>query len=732
MQIQNFKPHRLSQTLQAVMSSSLLMMTSSHLYAVEVDAAAVKQLETIHVYATDDQQNYGSKRVEIAGFGSKDITKVPASITAVTSDLIADQQAKVLTEVIKNDASVGDGYAAVGYYPNIVSRGFALDLASSYLLNGQAIRGEQNIALENKERVEILKGVSAIQSGMSTPGGVVNYVTKRPKDIRAININADSNAGISLALDLGGFVGQEQQLGYRINAAVEDIQSYVEHANGKRYFGSLALDWNINEQSQLQFDLESQYQRQRSAPGYQLLDGKVPAINDLVWDRLLGYQSWSRLVSTHALNSSLKYQYAFNADWTASVSASHSKVVIDDYTAFPWGCYSDVCQYTGLGNSFDQNGYYDIYDYRNPDDTRETNQFKAALNGSFNTGSVLHHLMLDLTQTDKQRKRYDGVNELIGTGNIYQDTVDYAPVSASNGEFYQSLKSKQIALTVLDRLEFNPQWSVLLGGKWLHLNEKAYDVGHIETRNIDIDKFLPQAALMYSPWQDTNVYVSYVKGLTDGGTAPWYAENADQVLAPVNSIQYEIGIKQQIHNYLLTMALFDIRQDNQYTRPEADGSLTFIAEGKQHNQGVELALNGELTDRLKLNSSLAYIRSRLVDIDTAQYKDHQTQNVPKVRFTTYLSYDVPQLEGLRVLGGVQYSSSKFANKEATAKVGGYSVFDLGAAYNFQPYGYDTTLRINIENVLNKKYWRDVGGFMGDDYLFLGAPRTAKFSLAFNF
>ncbi|MEK5760933.1 TonB-dependent receptor plug domain-containing protein, partial [Acinetobacter variabilis] len=84
--------------------------------------------------------------------------------------------------------SLGDGYAAIGYYPNFVARGFALDLGSSYLINGHTIRGEQNVALENKEQVEILKGISAIQSGMSTPGGVVNYVTKRPADVKNITV----------------------------------------------------------------------------------------------------------------------------------------------------------------------------------------------------------------------------------------------------------------------------------------------------------------------------------------------------------------------------------------------------------------------------------------------------------------------------------------------------------------------------------------------------------------
>ncbi|MFI8065609.1 TonB-dependent receptor domain-containing protein, partial [Acinetobacter baumannii] len=129
---------------------------------------------------------------------------------------------------------------------------------------------------------------------------------------------------------------------------------------------------------------------------------------------------------------------------------------------------------------------------------------------------------------------------------------------------------------------------------------------------------------------------------------------------------------------------------------------------------------------------ITYTKSRLVDIDNDSYKGHQTQNVPKVRATAQLSYKVPSVEGLRLLSGIQYSSSKYANKEGTAKVGGYSVFNIGAAYKTNFAGHDTTFRFNIDNLFNKKYWRDVGAFMGDDYLFLGNPRTAQFSTTFSF
>lgn len=712
---------------KTALASSIALITS----VVYANEAEVSQLPTITVNATQNNETlYTSKKVNLSGFQTGDVKKVPASITTITSERIADQHAKTLTDVIKNDSSLGDGYAAIGYYPNFVARGFALDLGSSYLINGHTIRGEQNVALENKEQVEILKGISAIQSGMSMPGGVVNYVTKRPADVKNITVDANSEGGYTLATDVGGFINDS--FGYRINLAHESIHPNVDHANGKREFGSVALDWKINERSKLLFDIEAQHQSQRSVPGYQMLDGQeVPTNVDQ--DRLLGYQSWSKPVVNNSVNASLKYQYAFNDQWNGSLSASQSRVVIDDYIVFPYGSYYSSGNPLAV---FDKDGSYDLYDYRSPDDTRITNQFAAGLNGQFNTGNFQHKIAFELQNTHKNLKRYDPSNRLIENeiGNIYVDKPDFQMPTEKLGNRFKALESDQTAFTVSDRVQFNDQWSTLLGGKLIHLDEQAYDPNGQQSRDTDLNKFLPQLALMYSPTANkTNLYASYAKGLSDGGEAPWYADaNAYQVLSPRNSEQYELGVKQQIRNFLVTAAIFDLKQDNQYTTANSEGKLEFVEQGEQHNQGIELGLTGALTDTLDVSSGITYTKSRLVDIDTDSYKGHQTQNVPKVRATAQLSYKVPSVEGLRLLSGMQYSSSKYANKEGTAKVGGYSVFNIGAAYKTNFAGHDTTFRFNIDNLFNKKYWRDVGAFMGDDYLFLGNPRTAQFSTTFSF
>jgi len=97
---------------------------------------------------------YVAKRAMIGGPGGTEeveLKDVPASINVITKDLLDDRQVKLISEAARTDASIGDYYATLGYYENLSIRGFPLDLATSFRMNGMALTGEQNFAFENKE-----------------------------------------------------------------------------------------------------------------------------------------------------------------------------------------------------------------------------------------------------------------------------------------------------------------------------------------------------------------------------------------------------------------------------------------------------------------------------------------------------------------------------------------------------------------------------------------------------
>ncbi|KAG1085721.1 hypothetical protein G6F40_014125 [Rhizopus arrhizus] len=180
-----------------------------------------------------------------------------------------------LSELASNAASLGDAYAPVGYYQNIAIRGFALDAATGYRFNGLSIAGEQRLALENVQAVEILKGEAGLAAGVMAPGGIINYIGKRPAEVRTATLGTDSEGSRYVAVDVGHWI--TPRFGLRLNAAWDSSNSYVEHADGRRNFYSLAADWLIGERGKLEVDANYQTSSQRSVSGYQLLGAPVAA-----------------------------------------------------------------------------------------------------------------------------------------------------------------------------------------------------------------------------------------------------------------------------------------------------------------------------------------------------------------------------------------------------------------------------------------------------------------------
>lgn len=688
-------------------------------------------LAPLQVSETYGDDGYQVRQAAVGGFQQAPLLDTPASISVFSEQLLQDRQVRKLSEVLQSDASVGESYAPIGYYENFNVRGFELNAANSYKINGQTVAGEQSVALENKQQVELLKGLSGLQSGVAEPGGLVNYVTKRAADVRSITLSTNEQGERYLATDLGGWFGSERQFGLRANLAHEDIRSYVDHADGKRDFASLAFDWQISPNATLQLDAEYQHREQRSVPGYQLLGGsELP--HGIDPDDRLAYQHWAKPVQTDSLNLDGRFEYRFSDNWTGTLAASRSKVVIDDYSSFAWGCYGSAsCEGAAVPNYFSAEGDYDIYDFRSPDDTRRIDESQATLNGRFDALGLGHELTVGASAQRRTLDQRPYYNEWLGSGNIETGAPALDPSDLAVGSSTRRLDSRQYGVFVSDRISFNEQWQTVIGAREVRLDEKTWDENGTAGRHTRQYQLLPNAALIYKPRPDTTVYASYSKGLSAGGTAPWFANNAAEILAPTLSRQLELGIKRDWQGVSLSAALFQIRQAYQYARPEGDGTFNYVQQGQQKNTGLELGASGWMTSRLQVHASAAAIRARVTGSGTDAYEGHQAINVPNLRASLQADYSLP-IPGLALLGGARYSASKYAEQGGNVAVGGYTVFDVGSRYRTRIGGHDTVLRLTVDNLFDKRYWRDVGDYLGDNYLFQGAPRTARLSASVEF
>lgn len=712
---------------------ALLSLTS----LAHADDTATPQARTlpgidVHATTTGGYQAADSQLDTFGSFGSAPLHDTPAAITVITRAQIDDRQPRSLSELVRGDAAINDNYAPAGYYQDISIRGFPLDLATGFRFNGMIMSAEQTLALEGKERVEVLKGLGGLEAGVVEPGGLVNYVSKRVADAHTVTVGTDSHGSSYEALDLGTWFSSS--FGMRVNAANEKTHSWIDHADGRRSFVSLAADWKISDAATLLLDTDYQTSGQRSASGYQLLGGTVIPEHPSR-TQLLGYQPWQRPVGIHSSNTSLRFNYRFSDTWNAQVSAGHSHTAIDDNVAFAYGCgYAEACANGSPGYFFAPNGDYDIYDFRSPDDTRQNDEVRAVLTGSFATGGVDHELNVGATAFRRTVDQRPYVYDYVGTANIDQrEPPVFAPSPNEPGASARALTSWQRTLFAIDRVHLGDTWQVLAGARFVRLDETAYDDDGTADRHTRLSKTLPQTAVLWQPVAKLTTYLSYGEGLSLGREAPYWTSNGGTTLAPLHSRQVEAGAKYALNDaFDLQAAVYRIRQPYQFAAPDdtAEG-FTFQQRGEEVHTGAEVNLSGQVTRNLRLTASANAIRARAEHTGIAEYEGHQVINVPRWHTAVYADYSLPFVPGLAVLGGWRYVGTNVATPEGTVSVPAYNVFDAGLRYATTVGGHALTWHLNVDNVFDKFYWRDTGSSGGDRYLFPGMPRLTRLSVTYE-
>jgi iron complex outermembrane receptor protein len=236
---------------------------------------------------------------------------------------------------------------------------------------------------------------------VASAGGLINYETKRPATIQAVDLATDHRGSSFGAVDLGRLFGSRKQVGARVNLAGEKIMSYVNDANGWRAMGAGSSDWKFSPRAILKGDFEYQHKVERSVCGYQLLGGTtVPNLHKTILDdeqvypsTMLGEQSWAKPNTFDTYNTGARLDYDLPRGWRAFAAASYSHSLIDDNVVYAYGCYNESECNSGSAPYpwfFAPDGTYDIYDYRNPGELRIDAQAEAIVTGHVKTGSITH------------------------------------------------------------------------------------------------------------------------------------------------------------------------------------------------------------------------------------------------------------------------------------------------------------------------------------------------------
>ena len=711
--------------MKPVLKHSLLACAVAQAFTGLAAAQQAEPIASVHVTAS---KPVSSERASVGGFADMPIIDTPASISALSREQLQDLSIRSASEAVAYDASVGDAYNAVGYAEQFSVRGFMLNNNSGYRKDGFAIPADTQIPLENKERLELLKGVAGMQAGLAAPGGILNFVTKRPTDapLRSVTLEARERGTLYGAVDLGGRF-EDRRFGYRINAAAERLRSYIDGADGKRQFASSAFDWQITPNARLELDMDFQHKEQVTAPGYQLIRGVALPAN-VSAKTLLNAQPWTKPVDTDSANLGLRFDYRINADWRATVAANKHWFKRDDFTAFPYGCSNEG---EGFYPGYCSNGDYDVYDYQSTGERKTPFGVQAMVQGRFATGSLQHVLSFGAGQAERHNRYGDYVYDYAGSSNIYNNqVVDPAPGSPATGPVSERFSERERGLFVQDIVTLTPGLALHAGLRYTRIDSTQLPEPELGWTSSRASFVLPSVSLVYSLAPSWNVYGTVAHGLDAGGVAEMETTNQNEDLGPNRSKQFELGTKGSINGVALTAALFQITRGYEFNQDNPDGSVTFVRKGDQRHRGFELAAQ-KSSGALAYGATLMALRAKADGTGEAAYDGKRVTNVPELKTMLWADYAVPAVPGLKVSGQWQYAGAKVFDPENTVEVPGYHVFGLGAAYGLKMGATNVTLRARIDNLADKFYWRDVTQQLGG-YLLPGAPRTVRLSAQFDF
>jgi iron complex outermembrane receptor protein len=722
------------------------------------------------------EDNYLPESVTVGTLEGGQLKNVPLSASVVTRDLLSDQVSRLLSDVVANDASVGDDYVPVGYYGDYQIRGFPLDLATGFEVNGMTIAGEQDVPLENKQSVEFLKGIAAVESGVASAGGLIDYVTKRPANIQALDLATDHRGTAYGAVDLGHLFGRLKQAGVRLNLAGERIVPYMNDTNGWRAAGTGAADWKLTPATILKGDFEYQHKTERDGSGYQLLGGTaLPDINRIYRSTMLGDQPWGPPDTYDTFNTSVRLDHTFSPAWAAFAAASLSHSLIQDNVIYAYGASLDpnsdfAVNCPGAPEApayfFCPDGTYGTYDYRDPNELRIDAEAEAMITGHIHTGAVTQDVTAGgviFLRSVQQPGFYtadnpyspDGIVQdgavytYVGSENIYQPTAPIPQESPLESAGPRRLweDSHQASGVIQDRVHLRGRIQLIAGGRYDSLRDHNYSLWATDPATpptiTDKPVWLPQFAITFNPVENLTLYSNYGVMLSLGPQAPFWVDNGSQFLAPFFTRQAEVGAKYEPgQRILLTAALFRMRAPFFYPKVLAGpdsfcpsgnpGDLCFEQEGRETHDGIELDAEGKAAGWLRLNASAAAMNATSTDTGTPSFDSKQVINVPHLHTNVFADLTVPRVRGLHLMPGWSYTSRKEATRDDSVSVPSHNLFNLGARYTPGGEQGRITFRIYADNITDKRYWSDTGASYGDTFVWLGAPATVRLSAHYTF
>ena len=695
------------------------------------------------------------------------LKEVPQSVGYVTKELILDQGATTVNEVVKNISGVNQNSS----YNDFSIRGFRTtgNRNSGNLLNGMRAQTSlwKQSSLANIERVEVIKGPASALFGNAAPGGVINRVTKKPlfENKNSITVGVGSWNTLKTYGDFTGPLNPKKTLLYRLNLGYEKTDSFRDLQGSESIIAAPSFSYIPNEKTHINVDFVYQnfngkIDRGQSVPA----DGNVystpisrslSAANDFLKENTLN--------TTIALTHKFSDHISLNAIY---LNSSYSEDMLEHTQANLY--------YKQIGNGANAFRYADPNKVMMTANQRKryfaNNSFNTYFNFNFNTGILKHKLLVGYDYFISEQKAGSSsisaqgylskdktkvVNTYTTTANVLAGSVQTPTTNVPVFDLYDPIAGnayKDISKYIWKQNTLNPYEEYSHG---VYVQEQI-DISIVklliglrqewftETLNKETTKeisrqtsaFIPRVGLVVEASENINLYSTWVKGFQPQGAN--IQSDPDRYGGPFDYMKselYEVGLKTEWFNKRLsaTLAIFKITQENSLEQSPKAGKADWRVPVDEESNGFELDVAGQILPNFSVVANYAYTDARIVKLkEEGAIKDLNVQRPSTPRhaanlWTKYI-FENGSLKGLGAGIGVSYASERLGQVGRRATAASYPDYTLLNAVLYYKVK-DVQLQLNVNNVLNRTYW-----ISGYDNLrnFPGAPRNINASVTYRF
>ncbi|GAB7540824.1 TonB-dependent siderophore receptor [Cupriavidus sp. 8B] len=648
--------------------------------------------------------------------GNTDIMDTPFSVTSYTAKAIEDQQARTVGDMLAVDSSVRYVSQPGGILDAFTIRGFPVGNGNfgEIAFDGMyGVASNYRVSTGYIERIELIKGPTAMLVGMAPSGSVgggINIVPKRATGPDLTQVSADYAVSSQLGgnLDLSRRFGGERQFGIRFNGNYRAGDTNLDNQSRNAGAGALALDYQ-GERLRATLDFIGQ-QEKLTAPSRLLHIVAGIKVPDAPNGRSNISQPWENSsIRDQSLLARAEYDISDKLTWFIAGGGGRTRV------ARLFAITPTIINEAGDIAVLDSNYKFNV--------ARAT--VDTGLRARFDTGVVGHSLSFLVSDYRDQLARSFNNATTTSLTNLYQ------PVALPAQSIEEPVSVPKVSRTQLSGVALADTLSMLdkrvqltLGLRHQQVRSDNFSAGGAIASRYDQGAWTPMLGLVVKPWQHVTLYANRAEGLSKGDTAPGNASNAGEVFAPYKSTQLEFGVKVEQGGMMATISAFQIAKAS----GQMSGTL-FAADGEQRNRGLEFGLYGEVAAGVRLLASATVLDARVIRSGNSGLAGKTAVGAPTLQANLGAEWDAGFAPGLTLAGGLVYTGRQYVDQANTQSIPHWTRVDIGARYRTTVARRQTTFRLNVRNVFDKHDWAAVDAYGG---LAQAEPRTLLLSATMRF